>query len=1336
MKQRILSIVFAMAMLLSVGLLPVSAAEDSLESVTVTVRNEPSYVMDITEAGFEVAVKTTGEATAYTVEYDLAGKTYTDTLNVKANARAKKDITLQDPPLGNHELTVRVKDGERLVDEITTPIVLIRTYTPQFMDSYDKFGMCMHFMQPDQSQPYEYEMLEWVGNKGTRDEATWFEVEAKKGQYDFGHADELFQTNAEHGMYVFFATGYSNPAYVDTTRTSSWFQAPVSGLWFQMPVTRLEMEAYAQYVLDMVKRYNLKTIEVSNEPNWMILPEPNAANYVQTVKTISNAVKAYDPDVKVIAGAIANMSNAESYFTDMFRHGIAPYIDGVSFHPYITPKTADEGSREKLGMYNDVLREYGGWKLQYATEFGYTNAQNASHMSEESVAESLIKNRVYSDEFDIFKTFWYNFRNKGEVPDNSEHNFGMINRNYTPKPAYAVMSQMNNRLNGSVYVGKLDMGEGIEAHVYTKDKKPVLLMWTTDGTQSTFRAEGITAEDQVGNALDTTDGVKIQSQVTYIFGLSQDYIAKAAREKLTKGYAAWQEAWQDVFPGASAAAELAAAANGLTAVPLAADSAARLEENFAIGDAVIAAHAEGTLDVTNEEYMRMLYELYEMGYVWGILYGQAEDVASSSKLASDEAYAAAKALADSKTQVANMAKLPNTTDILNYSKLYNEMAHAAQTDSTASQAKTGTVAMYDLLSSKLAAWALAEGETEQADTSAAVFIYQTELVPTIYQGKEQDVKLSIDNQRGSDIQNATVGIYAQDGSVAWESDVVTIKNGQPLDMVAKIRPPEGLTEGDYEFIIKIKENGQEIVTKLLGTTIKSLVSAELQPVKTGIGTLKKLTVEVTNTYSQPVNMNVTLIPPEGWVLKEDTVKANIGAGKTKEVVFEVSKKVPTAFNQYVFEVQINDSANTASYSRKIPLDFLAVTQAGEVDFEGFTGDISDWANAYPIYLNPPEDPSDKAAWQAQNYAGRFFAKWDSENLYVLGDVYDDVWCQNNDGSNIWNGDSIQISIDGLNNKTEKYAEDDYEYTFSLTQSGPEVYAHYNAGGEVTPCPSDWVKIYRDDAQHITRYLVKLPKDALEPFAPGLGKEIGLNFVINDADEGDRANYFELRPGTSVAKNPSVYETFTLSKLDVGEPADDTNLTVSITPGAQPQPDPEPVETGFTDMKGHWAEEDVNAMAEQGIVEGKAEGIFAPEDSVTRAEFLAILSRGIGLAEAAYDGAYADVAEDAWYAGIVQAAQDEGLIPAEMTEDGMLPDQPITREEMAAIMVRALPDAAADGTAADFADADAISDWARDAVAQAAQLGLMQGKDDGLFAPDEGATRAEAATVLSRLLALL
>ena len=173
---------------------------------------------------------------------------------------------------------------------------------------------------------------------------------------------------------------------------------------------------------------------------------------------------------------------------------------------------------------------------------------------------------------------------------------------------------------------------------------------------------------------------------------------------------------------------------------------------------------------------------------------------------------------------------------------------------------------------------------------------------------------------------------------------------------------------------------------------------------------------------------------------------------------------------------------------------------------------------------------------------------------------------------------------------------------------------------------------------------------------------------------------------------------------------------------------------FGDTVGHWAREYIIDLKNKNIVTGDENGNFNPNNQITRAEFIAIVTRALGMGNPEYQGTFADVSHANWYAKPVQAALSGGLISQ---DEQFRPNAPITRQEMAKIIAEAKklsekiesPESHTDK----YSDKDSIAQWARGYVGLITASGLMSGREDGGFYPNDNSTRAEAATVISRMI---
>ncbi|WP_239625800.1 S-layer homology domain-containing protein [Paenibacillus sp. H1-7] len=208
----------------------------------------------------------------------------------------------------------------------------------------------------------------------------------------------------------------------------------------------------------------------------------------------------------------------------------------------------------------------------------------------------------------------------------------------------------------------------------------------------------------------------------------------------------------------------------------------------------------------------------------------------------------------------------------------------------------------------------------------------------------------------------------------------------------------------------------------------------------------------------------------------------------------------------------------------------------------------------------------------------------------------------------------------------------------------------------------------------------------------------------------------------------------------GGPAPETPRTPIPAPSGPDSSNPvPPLPSGqppaFTDTGKHWAADTIAQAARLGIVNGFQDGSFRPDDPMTRLQFAAMLVRSLKLKATTAAVTFADQSDiPGWAAGEIAAAVQAGILQG-YEDQTLRPNQVINRAEMITMLLRAQqPDKESGAVQAlTFVDMEDIPQWAQSAVSQAAAAGIVQGKEDNRFAPNDTATRAESVTVLLRML---
>ncbi len=174
-------------------------------------------------------------------------------------------------------------------------------------------------------------------------------------------------------------------------------------------------------------------------------------------------------------------------------------------------------------------------------------------------------------------------------------------------------------------------------------------------------------------------------------------------------------------------------------------------------------------------------------------------------------------------------------------------------------------------------------------------------------------------------------------------------------------------------------------------------------------------------------------------------------------------------------------------------------------------------------------------------------------------------------------------------------------------------------------------------------------------------------------------------------------------------------------------------SAFLDMPAfdNWAHAGIDYCVENGLMNGYSATEFAPEEALTRAQLVTILYRAAGQPAVTAAPSFRDVAANRYYYNAIAWAAQNGIVNG--FGDGTFgPNLMISREQIAAILYRYAGQPAVTGSLEAFADAANVSAYARDAMLWATSTGLINGNASKLN-PSANATRAQAAAMLMRYL---
>jgi hypothetical protein len=169
----------------------------------------------------------------------------------------------------------------------------------------------------------------------------------------------------------------------------------------------------------------------------------------------------------------------------------------------------------------------------------------------------------------------------------------------------------------------------------------------------------------------------------------------------------------------------------------------------------------------------------------------------------------------------------------------------------------------------------------------------------------------------------------------------------------------------------------------------------------------------------------------------------------------------------------------------------------------------------------------------------------------------------------------------------------------------------------------------------------------------------------------------------------------------------------------------------------WAKEAIENLSGMGVTKGISETLYKPNNTVTKAEFTAMVVRAFKL-DIVPIGSLADVRSDKWYYREIMIAENMGIISAD-SSNRFYPEAYITREEIAVMLMKAMDVSGKAFTVRDnsslerFTDKNKISPYAVASMATLVYEGIIDGVSEHSIAPKATTTRAQAAVMLYRTL---
>lgn len=343
-------------------------------------------------------------------------------------------------------------------------LLLMSAFTPAAASTFpppivpDGFGVNIHFTGAPKQ---DLDGLAKLGVRWIRMDFFWAGIEKTRGVYDFTAYDTLTSALAARHIRPIYILDYENSLYEQGS-----------------PSTPEARAAFARFAAAAATHFAHAGVvwEIWNEPNigfWK--PTPNVNDYAAMAVETAKAIKEADPHSLVIAPATSTMDFG--FMEACFRAGLLKYIDAVSFHPY--RPSAPETAAADYAQVRALIARYApaGREIDLvSSEWGYTTAD----VSEEQQAQYLTREWLSNLEQEIKISIWYDWHDDGTDPKNGEHNFGTVNNDYSPKPAFVAGQTLTHTLAGYRFIKRVVTASDADyLLIFAKGRSYKLAAWTT-----------------------------------------------------------------------------------------------------------------------------------------------------------------------------------------------------------------------------------------------------------------------------------------------------------------------------------------------------------------------------------------------------------------------------------------------------------------------------------------------------------------------------------------------------------------------------------------------------------------------------------------------------------------------------------------------------------------------------------------------------------------------------------------------------------------------------------------------------------------------------------------
>lgn len=339
-------------------------------------------------------------------------------------------------------------------------------------------GINIHFSKGNEK---DLDLMAAAGIKVVRADFHWDQIERYQGIYDWSAYDELAANIAKRGMRPLFILAYSNALYADTKPKlwqSLWFYHEVAS-----PNSPRSIDAFARWAAEAAKHFRKYGVmwEIWNEPNikfWK--PSPDVAAYSRLAMATCSAIHQADPNATVVGPASSGFP--WDFLESFFQTGALTCLDAVTVHPY-RPQIPETVLGDYIRLQQLMARYVPANRKEpipiLSGEWGYATVIRGRPLQDQ--ADFVVRMQLLNLLYLVPMSIWYDWKNDGPDRSNHEHNFGIVNEDLTPKPAYIALKTMTTQLAGYRLAQRLNIGNDADyALLFTNTQgQSKIAAWTS-----------------------------------------------------------------------------------------------------------------------------------------------------------------------------------------------------------------------------------------------------------------------------------------------------------------------------------------------------------------------------------------------------------------------------------------------------------------------------------------------------------------------------------------------------------------------------------------------------------------------------------------------------------------------------------------------------------------------------------------------------------------------------------------------------------------------------------------------------------------------------------------